>query len=243
MCTRPGQRWRDGGSNPAAPIFVCGEICQGALSLPESGRGACRVSGCERRAPDAGSCWRAFRSPVAAVNSRGVRAVRAAEGSRPAGGRRVRRRPQQPRRAAVPRSLPIAATPLRSSSRTSGPERARADAFHAALRRAASRWPSADRRLRRLTRRERSVHRRILRQRLQQRFGEAGPGFVVPGKPWPLLPPRRRSTMEESRGLRASASARRAPEDGDLRPRRRRARRAHRQALDRRDRRRARTAG
>jgi lysophospholipase L1-like esterase len=52
-----------------------------------------------------------------------------------------------------------------------------------------------------------------LRQLLQHRFGEAGPGFVVPGKPWRWY---RNAgiTIEQSRGFRASRIVERSPEAG-----------------------------
>jgi lysophospholipase L1-like esterase len=52
-----------------------------------------------------------------------------------------------------------------------------------------------------------------LRQRLQHRFGEAGPGFVVPGKPWKFY---RNAgiTSEESRNFKAFRIVERAPIEG-----------------------------
>jgi lysophospholipase L1-like esterase len=49
-----------------------------------------------------------------------------------------------------------------------------------------------------------------LRQRLQQRFGEAGPGFVVPGRPWRFY---RNAgiSIEDSRNFRAFRIVERAP--------------------------------
>ena len=52
-----------------------------------------------------------------------------------------------------------------------------------------------------------------LRQLLQRRFGEAGPGFVVPGKPWRWY--RNAGILiEQSRGFRASRIVERSPEEG-----------------------------
>lgn len=53
----------------------------------------------------------------------------------------------------------------------------------------------------------------VIRQRLQRRFGEAGPGFVHLGRPWRWY---RHAgiTVEESRGLRTFRIKARAPQDG-----------------------------
>ena len=53
----------------------------------------------------------------------------------------------------------------------------------------------------------------VLRARLQQRFGDAGPGFVLPAKPWPYY---RHSNLDfaESRGFRAFRIRARAPHEG-----------------------------
>jgi lysophospholipase L1-like esterase len=53
----------------------------------------------------------------------------------------------------------------------------------------------------------------VIRQRLQHRFGEAGPGFVPIGRPWRWF---RHSaiTVDESRSLRTFRIKARAPEDG-----------------------------
>jgi lysophospholipase L1-like esterase len=53
----------------------------------------------------------------------------------------------------------------------------------------------------------------VLRQRLQQRFGEAGPGFVIPGNPWRFY----RNAgihVDESRGFNAFRILERAPVEG-----------------------------
>jgi len=53
----------------------------------------------------------------------------------------------------------------------------------------------------------------VVRTRLQQRFGDAGPGFVMPGKPWRYY---RHGNLdfEQSRGFRAFRIRARAPRDG-----------------------------
>lgn len=86
-------------------------------------------------------------------------------------------------------------------------------AFHTALRRAAAGQGQARIVFYGASHVASDLFTGVLRQRLQRRFGEAGPGFVVPGKPWPYY---RHAglTMEDSRGLKAYRIRARAPEDG-----------------------------
>ncbi len=166
---------------------------------------AASLCGCVRSA----GAQQPERAAMAAVAARSPQAPAA----KPAGDPAAARSPAAPATPPAQEEAASAESPLGTAIPIEDPSARALDAFHAALRRAQSGAGQARIVFYGASHVASDLFTGVVRERLQQRFGDAGLGFVLPGKPWRWY--RHAGVhIDPSRGLHAFRIKERAPVEG-----------------------------